>query len=993
MTDKVYIFNKYDPYMGYELGEIQTGFNMSFVIDGNKDSTKLIVRSFSGDEVEPYTILLHENTNTWWCVSNDKVERYTNESGYVYVHNLTLCGAKELLNARDLTDCGFNQKRYTIDDFIKRLFKLSKFEFIPLTINYGNNLYAYDYVKYVKTFENYTILSALREFLDAYNCDFKLTFTQTTMYIVGATITIIPKTGNVDLPILNADNFKDIREIKKIEKNSFGTTVVSNAENVISSVPKTYPSVGSARLSATEYEIKDENAVLRLPSNVYKVNWLKMKYRAKIYVEYNNPNTPNHTETGYYDFDNPKSVDNFITDIRGLIAQQNHTGLLEDFELHQNEVVEKLKLATTITFYNGNDINPVDGTIIKGDDVPYIPKLYRASVWTGRKQVILCDKQLGDCLPYKEQGIIWERGKNTITRFDFLQSTSSTYGASIGSNYYNTDLQETITYFYRYVDDNYTFRFRITEENLKISNTSYVVNYIPMSDLKIEIDNQRSNLDMQLYNQNGKLTDSVALSKLLNSYSREISSDNITRYMDYYGFSNCPKAGQMVVYNNQTYVINNLSLDFYPNENDSYFINAEINMCKYVSTKSLMVNPNTNIRDYGIPQNYNVKRKQLYRDYLEFDYTQDTNASGSFYNLNIPFDITTLPSNNAIRRNGYQQVNHTAIIHCNYTNPIGGNGDDVPASSNWYYQLETIVYQLDKMRIEVIDFNDNNIIGYGSQNSHSAFQVQRIFNGMITTINTPISYVDDNGEVKGISLKYVTDEQLSNIWYEYQDSEGYGSNGDYNLTNFSVFVPQYIFVNLVNSEYVREYDMFIEEDNYYKDATEVPVFEYVFQVGDSDNVLISDTILSNYRGAWEQENEMTGDLDIVWLYSYAKKDANTLNLTNALQYGEALEQGESLSTLDNAIVIDEYSNAIDIVLYSDLTVGSLNYAGVSYGLRTNPEANKDYAIYRIKYSTKLNIQIDSPELVMVLKNVPSSAIVTIGSEKRIRLYKNKYKLK
>ena len=124
MTDKVYIFNKYDPYMGHELGEIQTGFNMSFVIDGNKDSTKLIVRSFSGDEVEPYTILLHENTNTWWCVSNDKVERYTNESGFVYVHNLTLCGAKELLNARDLTDCGFNQKRYTIDSFIKRLFKI-----------------------------------------------------------------------------------------------------------------------------------------------------------------------------------------------------------------------------------------------------------------------------------------------------------------------------------------------------------------------------------------------------------------------------------------------------------------------------------------------------------------------------------------------------------------------------------------------------------------------------------------------------------------------------------------------------------------------------------------------------------------------------------------------------------------------------------------------------------------------------------------------------
>ena len=1001
MTDKVYIFNKYDPYMGHELGEIQTGFNMSFVIDGNKDSTKLIVRSFSGDEVEPYTILLHENTNTWWCVSNDKVERYTNESGYVYIHNLTLCGAKELLNARDLTDCGFNQKRYTIDAFIKRLFKLSKFEFTSLTINYGNNLYAYDYVKYIKNFENYTLLSALREFLDAYNCDFKLTFTQTTMYIVGATLTIIPKTGNVDLDILNANNFSDVREIKKIDKNSFGTTVVSNAENVISSVLKTYPSVGSARLSATEYEITNETAVLRLPSKVYKAKVLTMCYPCWVAIEGFNSKWK---VFGYSKSNVNAQIDDMISYIE-LQDPSDKDELIQALEDNRDYIAEQLALICSMSLYDGNKIDPTYrsgnetiGKVIKGDNVPYIPTIYSRDL-NKTIQLLFCDKEMRNCLPTKEQGFYWERGSNLIQGFDIVGNQNNNYIAirDLANTNYRNSSEEIIT-----LKENRLLAVTrpavpigsssdIIEMNL--TDLSFVITYLPMSDLKIDIDNKRDSLDIQLYNQNGKLTDSIALSKLLNSYSREISSDNITRYMDYYGFNNCPKVGQMVTYNNELYVINNLSLDLFPNENDSYFINAEINMCKYVSTKSLMVNPNTNIRDYGIPQNFNVKRKQLYRDYLEFDYTQDTNATGSFYNLNIPFNITTLPNNNATSRNGYQQVNHTAIIHCKYENAIGGNGDDVQPSTNWYYQLESIVYQLDKMRIEVIDFNDNNIIGYGSQNTTSAFQVSKIFNGYLKTVNTPISYVDDIGEVKGISLKYVTNEQLNNIWYEYQNSEGYSGNNGYNLTNYSVVVPQYIFVNLVNSEYVREYDMFIEEDNYYKDATEVPVFEYVFQVGDSDNVLISDTILSNYRGSWEQENEMTGDLDIVWLYSYAKKDANTLNLTNALQYGEALEQGESLSTLDNAIVIDEYSNAIDINLYSDLTVASLSYGGVSYGLRANPEANKDYAIYRIKYSTKLNIQIDSPELVMVLKNVPSSAIVTIGSEKRIRLYKNKYKLK
>ena len=43
-----------------------------------------------------------------------------------------------------------------------------------------------------------------------------------------------------------------------------------------------------------------------------------------------------------------------------------------------------------------------------------------------------------------------------------------------------------------------------------------------------------------------------------------------------------------------------------------------------------MVNPNTNIRDYGIPQSFNVKRKQLYRDYYELDYVSQGNVGSSY---------------------------------------------------------------------------------------------------------------------------------------------------------------------------------------------------------------------------------------------------------------------------------------------------------------------------------------------------------------------------
>ena len=42
----------------------------------------------------------------------------------------------------------------------------------------------------------------------------------------------------------------------------------------------------------------------------------------------------------------------------------------------------------------------------------------------------------------------------------------------------------------------------------------FIVNYVPMADIKVKIDNQQNKRDIQLYNQNGKLTDNIALSKI-----------------------------------------------------------------------------------------------------------------------------------------------------------------------------------------------------------------------------------------------------------------------------------------------------------------------------------------------------------------------------------------------------------------------------------------------------------------------------------------------
>ena len=85
--DLIYTFDK-TSFLRSSFGEIQNDFNMSFTIDGTKDSAKVRVLSFNENEILPYTIIYHRKTQTWWVATHDKVERYTNENGFIYVHNL-----------------------------------------------------------------------------------------------------------------------------------------------------------------------------------------------------------------------------------------------------------------------------------------------------------------------------------------------------------------------------------------------------------------------------------------------------------------------------------------------------------------------------------------------------------------------------------------------------------------------------------------------------------------------------------------------------------------------------------------------------------------------------------------------------------------------------------------------------------------------------------------------------------------------------------------
>ena len=911
------------------LGEINADFNMSFVIDGTKDSTKVQVYNFSDVEVEPYSIVYHTNTATWWVVSHDKVTRFYNENGNcMYTHELELLGAIELLGARDLTDSGFNQNRYTFGDFIQRLFKHSNIEFEYINIVTNGNIDLQKKVDYVKTYENYSLLSALRDFLNGYNLDAKMTFSTTPLGVLSQiNLNLIAKTGNNEQP-LDISFFDNVNETKTIDKNSFGTTVVSNAENVVSTKAKTYPTTGSVKLSSNEYMItagESGNGIIRLPSNIFKANWLDIIDTRSIVTLYNGSNDSRYL---YYNPQDEQSIQKLIDDIIDWIESRG-LPIVSDFE--EKVTIDVLKQYGVYRLKYVEKYNPITKTF---EETEGIFKRFR-DISQPYGLLVLTNEEVANNIELKADAIYYKRGSDYIG--NFIQFNQNTKEIEIENPYDNYSTIYNNGTFYVYFGIQSYQNVAPDGISLKQQNLRYIVNYIPMSDLKIKLDNRGDRLDTQRYNQNGKLTDSNAFSKSLLSYAKEIESDNITREKEFYRYGDIPKVGTPVLKGNNIYVINNVSCDFHYNENGNYFIQAQFTLSKRIAVKSLMTNPNTNIRDYGIPQNNNVKRKQLYRDFYELTHYRESNKRNWKLPLSKLVNLTYFPQ-------PYSE--HIAVMRLGYYGSYGGN-----PSKYWYYQLNTTTYMLKKSVVEMIDFKDNNIIGYGSQNVWCGFDISRVFKNQTDLINVPISYVDDIGEVESLKIAFCTKDQIDDIYGAYEQEMAIDNPTDYanwnktDLTNYSVFIDEHIYNGggyMSGGGYVTyqgakdNNDFLIEEDNYQKDALEVPVFEYMAQIDDSDSVIIGENILS--------ENNDTEY--VLYSYMFVPKGVTTENniSINDIEKVSIDTINHELS-INNSVLFDIDNDFLYFSLLHDLSIDTENKS-VTKGANEIIDTGYDLAIFK-----------------------------------------------
>ena len=115
-----------------DFGEEQIPYDISIVRDDTLSTCKIIVESDSNEPLEPATLLFLNDE--YWYVDSDKCTYRANKKS---THIINLVDITQILNDRFVEDCKFSQNRYTYENGIERLLKLSNSKDISIDYNYG----------------------------------------------------------------------------------------------------------------------------------------------------------------------------------------------------------------------------------------------------------------------------------------------------------------------------------------------------------------------------------------------------------------------------------------------------------------------------------------------------------------------------------------------------------------------------------------------------------------------------------------------------------------------------------------------------------------------------------------------------------------------------------------------------------------------------------------------------------------------------------------
>ena len=349
----------------------------------------------------------------------------------------------------------------------------------------------------------------------------------------------------------------------------------------------------------------------------------------------------------------------------------------------------------------------------------------------------------------------YEKGKNVIHNFNkFL---------SLGDLYYDV------------LGDNGKPIYQVPKG---ISSKMFRVYYYPFIDEMLITNNNDITNDDVIYNQTCQNTDSVLAKEFINGYSESISIGTLTRCKYHNKESECFKCGDVLVKDNERYVVSSVSIDKYKD-----IVYAEYKLSKDYVAKTELISADGSIESYAIPQNNIVKRIQEYKTLIRFN--DDLVENISYYVPNT-FAISFLWSD----RNDYA-IN----AKCTDSNNV-----------NYYVGLQAANIETPKSTTSIFDFYDNNYCG---------FRVLEVVKPLKTYYaQYPYNYVDSNGEIKSFELKIQWGIDSSN--FPYLTEEGY-NNDDYTIAK-------------------------INEPNYRKDGYEIPIFLLTREYNDCNGYIFGNNV-------------------------------------------------------------------------------------------------------------------------------------------------------
>jgi hypothetical protein len=781
---------------------------------------KVITSNTYREEFEVNTVAYHNDTNSWWVIKSDESTYLTTGE---YEHEIQLIEYLEFYSYRHLPNCAFAPDTYTLQEMLTRLFTISKQTNIKI-IDPAPSFLDFGKTMPFLSFENFTVANALKTIGRSINAIPKM-FIDTTLGFVP-TLTFINRNGldNAMLQTLN-DIFPVAYEKNANSSDQFTTRSISNISNAKSSNLVIAPKQGGFKnISPESPQYNAETAVITLPSKIESIEFMRVFFEVELKLD------DRIIFKGYY-YDEKV----FYDELRARLSSSpqrvklfnNSFYSLDDSEFNvlNNILLSKFP-------------NAIEQSLLNSTDIIDIGFESLTDRWLKNKMVFTDSftfNQIDD-VPIKERTCVYEKFTNTIKMSktyrdglpigasiaDPLSGVVNGYyllgqiGKQTGGGFNRAYLQLALN------SNSFFFPNKVYTPNALVQ-----VGYYPIADIKVSYDNDNEAQDEKFFNQNGKVIDSLSVTKLITSHTNDSVEGTKIRNARYKSpednFNSILPLGQLVREGNEIYLVSQRSIDGQVKNGNEYY-NVIYTLSRNRIARSENIVADSAVVSYKTPDDNLVKRSQLYKDYIELSLENGNKDPEPYINM----------SKILLLENNFAGTNFDfTVLADNSYRPVGASTN----VSVRYIQNPTI-FDLHKSKLLNVNWQSNNLIGYRVEDTPSKNPVQ-----------TPILYTNALGFARSFKLLFLDTVNLNNaiIHFAGQYPTEYQNDPFVPFSDLTK-VNDLFFGQSVSGQ--GNFSIEIEENGYGKDAFEIPVFEYMIQGNDDynplGNVIIGNELFTTY---------------------------------------------------------------------------------------------------------------------------------------------------